>query len=100
MSRMDLRAVVGSVGVTYYYFSCNAIPGWPNIGSAPFTKLKDAFVRDCRLLGEMRQISIAVCAAAMLWSAVAGAQTQPAKSMVGTAIEICLISPSRRQSLT
>src|ERR1035441_6466714 len=77
---MDLRAGLGSVGVTcttlFVAQTCTRQgQRWKR-----FTKLKDAVTRHCRLLNMMKQIRMAACAAAVLWSLMA----QPAKSVVGT----------------
>ena len=81
---MDLRARLGSVGVTGT--TLFVAQTWVRKGTrwGRFTKLNDGFRRLYRILNMMKQIFMAACAAVFLGSWMAPAQTPPAKSVVGT----------------
>src|ERR1035441_4251030 len=82
--RMDLRAELGSAGVTCTTLFVAQTRARKRLRWGRFTKLKDAVKRHCRLLNMMKQIRMAACAAVVLWSWMAPLLAQPAKSVVGT----------------
>ena len=84
MRRIDLREGLGSIGVTVTALFVSYTDPVTREAAGPFTKLNDAFWRVCRLLNMMKQIQMAACAAVILWSSMAPAQTPPTKSVVGT----------------